>query len=129
MSIIDVSYVEEPIDATSAPSETVDIVVSEESIDVSTVEAVDVLFDEEAISVTIDEETIEVLGAETAPIDLTINEPEIVVIGVGEQGPPGVGNPELYDSSTPPSSPTYPYLRFERDVDGDVQTVYLGTVD
>lgn len=36
---------------------------------------------------------------------------------------------ELYDSDTEPVAPPATYLRFERDIDGDVQTIYLGTVD
>lgn len=42
-------------------------------------------------------------------------------------GYPTRGPVELYDSNTPPADPVYPYLRFERDVDGDVQAIYLGT--
>lgn len=45
----------------------------------------------------------------------------------GDRGPAGVGIPELYDSNIPPVMPTFPYLRFERDGDGDVQAIYLGT--
>lgn len=37
--------------------------------------------------------------------------------------------PELVDSATPPLALTAAsvYLRFERDLDGDVQRIYLGT--
>lgn len=46
----------------------------------------------------------------------------------GPTGPPGSPDPvELYDSNTPPVSPAFPYLRFARDMAGDVQTIYLGT--
>lgn len=34
---------------------------------------------------------------------------------------------ELYDSPTPPVAPVFPYIRVERDLDGDVQNIYLGT--
>lgn len=54
----------------------------------------------------------------------------VEVVG-GVPGPPGGGGSggsvELYDSNTPPVSPTYPYLRVVRDGAGDPQTIYLGT--
>ena len=43
------------------------------------------------------------------------------------QGPPGGDVIELYDSNTPPTSPPSTYLRFERDSDGDVVAIHLGT--
>lgn len=36
---------------------------------------------------------------------------------------------ELYDSLNIPPAPPLPYLRFERDIDGDVQFIYIGTDD
>lgn len=46
----------------------------------------------------------------------------------GPAGTPGTGVRELYDSTTPdPVGAPFPYLRFARDIDGDVQTIYLGT--
>lgn len=36
---------------------------------------------------------------------------------------------DVYDSDTEPTGVAFPYLRVERDVDGDVQNIYLGTVD
>lgn len=36
---------------------------------------------------------------------------------------------ELFDQATVPLDAPATYLRFERDVDGDVQAIYLGTVD
>ena len=36
---------------------------------------------------------------------------------------------ELIDSPVPPVEGPMTYLRFERDVDGDVQAIYLGTAD
>lgn len=48
-------------------------------------------------------------------------------------GPPGLqGDPgpqQIYDAVTPPVSPFLPYLRVERDIDGDIQAVYIGTED
>lgn len=41
----------------------------------------------------------------------------------------GGGAPELVDAATAPADPPATYLRFERDLDGDVQAIYLGTVD
>lgn len=38
-------------------------------------------------------------------------------------------NAELYDDNNIPGAPPLPYLRFERDGDGDVQRIYLGTVN
>lgn len=55
---------------------------------------------------------------------------EVEIVGMqGIPGPPGENGPvELYDSDTPPVDPPDVYLRFERDLDGDVQHIYLGTV-
>ena len=39
----------------------------------------------------------------------------------------GSSAPELYDQNTVPASPSFPYLRFERDGAGDVQRILLGT--
>jgi hypothetical protein len=36
---------------------------------------------------------------------------------------------EVYDAATAPADPTFPYLRVERDGDGDIQGLYVGTVD
>lgn len=44
-------------------------------------------------------------------------------------GPSPSERHELFDQDTPPTSFPLPYLRFERDLDGDIQTIYLGTVD
>lgn len=45
-------------------------------------------------------------------------------------GSPGTGTfAELHDGASAPAGIDHTYLRFERDVDGDVQAVYLGTVD
>lgn len=49
------------------------------------------------------------------------------VINAGSVG--SEPSPELYDSATPPVGAPSTYLRFERDVDGDVQNIYLGTAD
>lgn len=55
--------------------------------------------------------------------------PGVVVVPVaGAPGAPGADGPtELYDSAAVPVSPPATYLRFSRDVDGDVQAIYLGT--
>jgi hypothetical protein len=76
--------------------------------------------------------TIEVIDTS---IDVVEIDPDtdalLVVIGAtGPAGPPGPGGgvAELYDTNTPnPPGAPFPYLRFERDIDGDVQAVYLGT--
>lgn len=45
-------------------------------------------------------------------------------------GSSGSSSPELYDSvSAPDGVVSYPYLRFVRDADGDVQQIILGTAD
>lgn len=53
-----------------------------------------------------------------------------VLLVPGPPGPPGGGGggsvTELYDSNTPPANPTYPYLRLERDQDGDPTALYWG---
>lgn len=49
----------------------------------------------------------------------------IVLPVAGPAGPPGPT--ELFDSLTPPTTALDVYLRFERDLDGDVQAIYLGT--
>lgn len=58
--------------------------------------------------------------------------PDSVIPVLVVPGPPGPGGgggvAELYDTNTPnPPGAPFPYLRFERDIDGDVQAVYLGT--
>lgn len=58
-------------------------------------------------------------------------DPDIILVPVeGPRGPQGIAGDsvELFDSTSPPPSPPDTYLRFERDIDGDVQTIYLGTV-
>lgn len=61
-----------------------------------------------------------------------ICEPDIDAIVILESGPPGPPGPggtqELWDTTSPPVTTQLPYLRFARDIDGDVQTIYLGTV-
>ncbi len=47
---------------------------------------------------------------------------------IGPTGPAGVGEIEIWDQATPPPLLSHmPYIRFERDIDGDVQYIYLGT--
>lgn len=69
----------------------------------------------------------------TIDIEVTPSMVEIDVAPMGVPGGPGPAGPgggqELFDSATPPLNPPGTYLRFERDVDGDVQAIYLGTVD
>lgn len=76
--------------------------------------------------------TIEILDLELRVTNLDLDEGVLLVIAgaTGPQGPPGGGGGlvELYDTNTPnPPGAPFPYLRFERDLDGDVQAVYLGT--
>lgn len=75
--------------------------------------------------------TVTATPPEPITVDVTVAEPiEINVAAQGVPGPIGPSGPtELYDSDTPPVFPSTTYLRFERDVDGDVQTIYLGTED
>lgn len=60
-----------------------------------------------------------------------VQELTVEVVGSGPQGPAGATGPQgpadLYDSSTPPVSSAFPYLRFIRDMAGDVQEIRLGT--
>jgi hypothetical protein len=76
-------------------------------------------------AVTVSAEPASVV-VDAAPIAVTVSP-------LGVQGPPGPAGggaaaAELYDGEAP-ATPADTYLRFVRDLDGDVQTVYLGTVD
>lgn len=53
----------------------------------------------------------------------------VVASGDGESSTAPLTDAELYDDTNVPADPPLPYLRFERDGDGDIQTIYLGTVD
>ena len=61
-------------------------------------------------------------------VDAAITDVVVEVQYAGTQGPAGGGVTELFDSGTPPVSPTFPYLRFVRDGAGDTQSIILGTV-
>ena len=63
-------------------------------------------------------------------IETLPSSPGVIVLPIGgPPGPPGPGgDQELFDRTSPPPTPPDTYLRFERDIDGDVQAIYLGTV-
>ena len=61
-------------------------------------------------------------------VDAAMEDLVVEVQYAGARGPAGDSVSELFDSATPPLSPPFPYVRFERDVDGDVQSIVLGTV-
>lgn len=72
---------------------------------------------------------IDLVGQSGPTVEIINRSIHIDVHGTGVAGPPGPGaQPELYDSNipNPPGAPAT-YLRFERDGDGDVQAIYLGT--
>lgn len=39
------------------------------------------------------------------------------------------GNGSLYVSDNPPTSPNYPYIRFQLDSQGDIEAMFLGVPD
>lgn len=88
---------------------------------------VEVTLDVDPVVIEVDPASIEII-VEPTEILVTV-EPAEIVIDIAPQGVPGpLGPAELYDSSTanPVGAPAT-YLRFERDIDGDTQAIYLGT--
>lgn len=100
---------------------------------------------DQTATIIVEPRTITLHGTPSDPdVTITITDPgdhvllqqSATIRATGSRGPKGDkgdtgpgGAIELFDSVTPPVSPgSYPYLRFERDLDGDVQYIYLGTL-
>lgn len=83
---------------------------------------------QDATTVTVAEDVTTVQAVNQSATVVVATETATFVTGTASVGPRGpLGPAELYDQATPPPAPPFPYLRFERDLDGDVQAIFLGT--
>lgn len=95
-----------------------------------TSDPVEVVIDPTLVEVVIEAPATEItLAPEVTDVVINPSLTELVVSPLGMQGPPGPT--ELVDALVPPipGNVSATYLRFERDDDGDVQAIYLGTAD
>jgi hypothetical protein len=91
-------------------------------------EIVDILVEPQVVDIVVESPPIIELELTPDPVEVVIA-PETVQVDIGSGWIVVEGGPELFDTNAVPAAPPDTYLRFERDVDGDIQAVYLGTVD
>lgn len=81
------------------------------------------------VEVAVTSSVIEIALTAQPAIEVAVTAPAPILVDVAAMGVPGPAGPvELLDSADVPVDPADTYLRFERDLDGDVQAIFLGTV-
>lgn len=123
MSDVDVAVSTDPIEVLLVGGEPVAVVVGESAGPI--VVSVD---DDGVGHVIVSSSPVDVAITDT-PVEVTVDQGQDTVVVSVLMGAPGISFTEVYDSVTTPIAPTFPYIRIERDIDGDIQSVYVGTVD